>query len=248
MPENKILIVDDEEAIRDLLADILTASGYETIQAGEAASAYELAYETQPDLILLDWMLPGGTGLEVMRKLKREELTSRIPVIMVTAKSNESSIIQGLESGADDYISKPFSPAELRARVTALLRRSQGQRNEDLQAGKLRLLENEKRAVIGDHYIELGPTEYKLLEFFMRHPNQVFSRNQLIDRIWGSSVYIEERTIDVNIRRLRKALEAASDDTHNYGHNIETRRAVGYLFNKQCDKPAVTPDDTRESE
>ena len=221
-----ILIVEDERPIRDMLRFALHASGYQTVEAADNCEARVRLAETLPDLILLDWMLPGVSGIEFARQLKSEELTSTIPIILLTARAEEEYKIQGLEGGADDYITKPFSTRELVARMRAVLRRT-APSNEDtvLQVGELRLDTASHRITLCGQTLSMGPTEYRLLAFFMAHPDRVYSRSQLLDRVWGRSVYVEERTVDVHIRRLRKALEA-----HNHSGLIQTVRGAGYRF------------------
>ncbi|MBE2295744.1 MAG: phosphate regulon transcriptional regulator PhoB, partial [Phycisphaerales bacterium] len=208
MSAKYILIVEDEQAIREMVAFALTGVGYEIGEAADARQAQTMISERLPDLILLDWMLPGISGIDFARRLKKEELTRELPIIMLTARAEEEDKVQGLENGADDYVTKPFSPRELVARIRAVLRRGgPGAEDEILQANGLMLDLASHRVSTGDALLEMGPTEYRLLEFFMSHPERVYSRGQLLDRVWGSNVYVEERTVDVHIRRLRKALE-----------------------------------------
>ncbi len=225
----KILLVEDEAAIREMLRFTLTREDFEVIEAGDASEGERLIREQRPDLVLLDWMLPGLSGVELARRLRRGERTRQLPIIMLTARGEEENRIQGLEEGADDYITKPFSPRELLARIRALLRRSMGDTAaRPLEARGLSLDPASHRVTANGAELQLGPTEYRLLHFFMRHPERVFSRNQLLDQVWGDNVYIEERTVDVHIRRLRKALEAG-------GHHrlIQTVRGAGYRFSTQ---------------
>lgn len=226
MSAKYILIVEDEQAIREMVAFALTGVGYEIGEAADARQAQTMISERLPDLILLDWMLPGISGIDFARRLKKEELTRELPIIMLTARAEEEDKVQGLENGADDYVTKPFSPRELVARIRAVLRRGgPGAEDEILQANGLMLDLASHRVSTGDALLEMGPTEYRLLEFFMSHPERVYSRGQLLDRVWGSNVYVEERTVDVHIRRLRKALEP-------FGHEalIQTVRGAGYRF------------------
>jgi len=184
--------------------------------------------DERPDIVLLDWMLPGGSGIELLRRLKRNDATRDIPVIMLTAKTAEDNVIQGLEVGADDYITKPFAPRELVARIKALLRRAKGgDSNELLQAKELTLDTNSRRIFISEKPVDMGPTEFNLLQFFMSHPERAYTRNQLLDHVWGANVYVEERTVDVHIRRLRKALQTEFAD---YSNLIQTVRGTGYRF------------------
>jgi len=221
-----ILIVEDEQPIREMVMFALAGAGYEVWEAADTRQAQEIIAGRLPDLVLLDWMLPGLSGIDFARRLKKEELTRELPVIMLTARAEEEDTIQGLESGADDYITKPFSPRELVARIRAVLRRGgpMGD-NEVLRANNLSLDLASHRVSAGEMLLEMGPTEYRLLEFFMSHPERVYSRGQLLDRVWGSNVYVEERTVDVHIRRLRKALEP-----HGHDALIQTVRGAGYRF------------------
>jgi two-component system phosphate regulon response regulator PhoB len=211
-----------------MLRMALELADFRCIEAQDIQSAYQLIVDERPAIVLLDWMLPGGSGLELMRRLKREELTRDMPVIMLTAKTAEDNVIQGLDVGADDYITKPFAPRELIARIRAQLRRaSGGAEGEKIQVAAL-LLDNEsKRVLIADQPVEMGPTEFNLLQFFMSHPERAYTRSQLLDQVWGANVYVEERTVDVHIRRLRKALQSPSGD---YSNLIQTVRGTGYRF------------------
>lgn len=225
----RILIVEDEEAIRAMTALALEQAGLEVEEAEDATVAWARINDRLPDLILLDWMLPGVSGIEFARRLRREELTREIPIIMLTARVEEYDRIRGLDAGADDYIAKPFSPKEMLARIRAVLRRVQAAPNgEALESAGLRLDPVSHRVTSHAEPVELGPTEYRLLHFFMRHPDRVFSRSQLLDRVWGSGVYVEERTVDVHIRRLRKALMPGGHD-----RLIQTVRGAGYRFSER---------------
>lgn len=226
MNAKHILIVEDEQPIRDMVMFALNDAGFEVREAADARQAQASIAERLPDLILLDWMLPGLSGIDFARRLKREELTRDLPIIMLTARAEEEDKVQGLESGSDDYMTKPFSPRELVARIRAVLRRG-GSAAEDelLHANGLTLDFASHRVSAGEILLEMGPTEYRLLEFFMSHPERVYSRSQLLDRVWGSNVYVEERTVDVHIRRLRKVLEP-----HGYDALIQTVRGAGYRF------------------
>lgn len=226
MTASTILIIEDEQPIRDMLRFALNAAGYQVIEAVDSHEAQMRLADILPDLILLDWMLPGTSGIELARRLKREELTREIPIIMLTARAEEEHKIQGLDSGADDYITKPFSTRELIARIRAVLRRTAPE-GEDarLQAGDLVMDTASHRVTLNDRTLDMGPTEYRLLAFFMAHPERVYSRGQLLDRVWGRSVYVEERTVDVHIRRLRKVLEP-----FGYERLIQTVRGSGYRF------------------
>jgi two-component system, OmpR family, phosphate regulon response regulator PhoB len=231
MHEPTVLVVEDEAAIRDMLRMALEIADYRCIEAEDIQQGYTQVVDERPDIILLDWMLPGGSGLELLRRLKRSDSTREIPVIMLTAKTTEDNIIQGLDVGADDYITKPFAPRELIARIRALLRRSVGGPNNDrMQVAGLVLDGESRRILISDEPIEMGPTEFRLLQFFMSHPERAYSRSQLLDQVWGANVYVEERTVDVHIRRLRKALQSPSGD---YSKLIQTVRGTGYRFSSR---------------
>ena len=226
MPKHTILLVDDEAAIRDMLSIALEAADYNVLQAENAQQAHASIIDRQPDLILLDWMMPGTTGLELLRRLKRDELTEKIPVIMLTAKAEEDSKISGLDAGADDYIPKPFSPRELISRVKAVLRRIGRQELKDIiSVGEMHFDPQSHRVSINGEFINLGPTEYRLLQFFLTHQERVYSRDQILDYVWGGNVYLDERTVDVHIRRLRKAISVAGHE--NY---VQTVRGAGYRF------------------
>ena len=226
MSAKRILVVEDEQPIREMVIFALANAGYEAQEAADARQAQTVIAERLPDLILLDWMLPGVSGIDFARRLKKEELTRELPIIMLTARAEEEDKVHGLESGADDYITKPFSPRELVARIRAVLRRGGPAADDEiLRANNLSLDLASHRVSVGDTLLEMGPTEYRLLEFFMAHPERVYSRGQLLDRVWGGAVYVEERTVDVHIRRLRKALEP-----HGHDALIQTVRGAGYRF------------------
>lgn len=228
MSDISILVVDDEVAIRDMIAQSLRREGFLVTTAADASEAKSQVVNQRPDLILLDWMLPDISGIELARQWKRDEMTRDLPVIMLTARVEEDDKIRGLESGADDYVTKPFSPRELIARINALLRRVQPEHETCLNIEGLELDMGSQRISAYDSAIEVGPTEYKLLQFFMTHPERVYSRDQLIDRVWGGNVYIEDRTVDVHIRRLRKALAPSGFDRF-----VQTVRGSGYRFSTQ---------------
>ncbi|MFP4155788.1 MAG: phosphate regulon transcriptional regulator PhoB [Halothiobacillaceae bacterium] len=229
MSTKTILIVEDEKPIREMVAFALGRAGYELVEAGDVAEAYEQMAQKLPDLILLDWMLPGATGIELARRLKRDELTREVPIVMLTARGEEEDKVSGLEAGADDYVTKPFSPRELIARIKAVLRRvSPDDEGGSIEINGLVLDPESHRVMAGNESIDMGPTEFRLLEFFMTHPERVYSRTQLLDRIWGRNAYVEERTVDVHILRLRKALSA-----QGYDAMIQTVRGVGYRFSAQ---------------
>ncbi|MEM0955029.1 MAG: phosphate regulon transcriptional regulator PhoB [Pseudomonadota bacterium] len=228
MSERTVLIVDDEFAIRDMLRMALEIAEFNCLEAEDIQSAYQVIVDDRPDCVLLDWMLPGGSGLELLRRLKRNDATKDLPVIMLTAKTTEDNVIQGLDVGADDYMTKPFAPRELIARIRALLRRSAGGVEEStLQVAELTLDSDSKRIFLGGDLIDVGPTEFRLLQFFMSHPERAYTRNQLLDQVWGANVYVEERTVDVHIRRLRKSLQIPG---HDYSRLIQTVRGTGYRF------------------
>ena len=225
MTGKSILIVDDEAPIREMIAVALEMAAYECLEADNSKDAHALIVDRKPDLILLDWMLPGTSGLELARRLKRDELTDAIPIIMLTAKGDEDNKVQGLETGADDYITKPFSPRELVARLKAVLRRTGHLENDGpLEVNGLILDPISHRVTIDGAPAEMGPTEYRLLQFFMTHQERAYTRGQLLDQVWGGNVYVEERTVDVHIRRLRKALG------ETYENLVQTVRGTGYRF------------------
>ena len=221
-----ILIVEDEPAIREMVRFALERAGFACREAGDSERALVSIADKCPDLALIDWMLPGMNGIDLARRLKRENATKELPVIMLTARGEEDDRIRGLEVGADDYITKPFSPRELVARIKAVMRRYQPHNGDaPITVGKLSLDPNSHRVTVGDYVLDMGPTEFRLLLFFMTHTERVYSRTQLLDQVWGSNVYVEERTVDVHIRRLRKALEPQAHDGY-----IQTVRGAGYRF------------------
>ena len=223
----KILIIEDEIAVREMLTFTLKNSGFKTFEAGDSEEALSILSKYNIDLILLDWMLPGKAGIDISRALRSSGETKDLPIIMLTAKSEESDKIMGLESGADDYITKPFSPKELVARIKALLRRASPQEDmEVVNYGFINLNPMTHKVKDNEDNINLGPTEFKLLHFFMTHPERVYSRAQLLDFVWGRNIYVEERTVDVHILRLRKSLNL---ETSKY---IQTVRGSGYRFSK----------------
>lgn len=231
MTEATILIVDDEAAIRDMVGVSLDLAGFKTLSAANAHEAHVAIIDHKPDLILLDWMLSGGSGIELARRLRRDEITSNIPIIMLTAKTSEDNKVQGLNEGADDYVTKPFSPRELVARIRTVLRRVNGMRNDKvLRVFDLQLDPASHRVSIEDKPVEMGPTEFRLLKFFLLNQEKVFSRDHIQDSIWGGNVYLEERTVDVHIRRLRKALSSVEGASIDYDKLIQTVRGAGYRF------------------
>lgn len=226
MTGKKILIVEDERPIREMIAYGLRRAGFEVREAEDCRGARQQLVDQPPDLVLLDWMLPDMSGLELAKRLKRERETRELPIILLTARAEEADKVAGLEGGADDYMTKPFSPRELVARINAVLRRSEpGGSDERIECEGLVLDRASHRVTFRDRPIHLGPTEYRMLEFFMAHPERVYTREQLLDRIWGGNVYLEERTIDVHVRRLRKAL-----GDHGCDHLVQTVRGAGYRF------------------
>jgi len=221
-----ILVVEDEPAIQDLITLNLEQAGYSPMRAADAEQAFELVRDELPDLVLLDWMLPGMSGIEFARRLRADRRTQGVPIIMLTARADEHDKLTGLDTGADDYITKPFSPRELNARIKALLRRRSPHATDDMvEASGLQLDPVSHRVSGNGSALSLGPTEFRLLHFLMTHPERVYSRAQLLDQVWGDHVFVEERTVDVHIRRLRKALEDS-----NHDRLIETVRGAGYRF------------------
>ncbi|MBL8486271.1 MAG: phosphate regulon transcriptional regulator PhoB [Rhodocyclaceae bacterium] len=221
-----ILVVEDEPAIQALIAANLERAGHVVLRALDAETGLRLVNEALPDLILLDWMLPGMSGIDLARRLRANERTRSVPIIMLTARSEEQDKVRGLETGADDYVTKPFSPRELQARINAVLRRRAPQMTEDpVEVGGLRIDPASHRVSAGGQPVNLGPTEFRLLHFLMTHRERVHSRPQLLDQVWGDHVFVEERTVDVHIRRLRSALEATGHDAL-----IQTVRGSGYRF------------------
>jgi len=221
-----ILVVDDEPDIREVIRFALEGASFRVLEAGHADEARRLLNAEQPDLILLDWMLPGRSGLELAQQLKQNPKTRAVPIIMVSARGEEEDRIKGLDTGADDYIAKPFSPREMIARVNAVLRRARPDDAADsIEIAGLQIDHVSRRVSAGGHPLDVAPTEYRLLHFFMTHSERAFSRAQLLDQVWGDQVYVEERTVDVHIRRLRKTLEATGHD-----RLLQTVRGVGYRF------------------
>lgn len=227
-----IMVVEDERDIREMLVFSLEQAGYSTLQAGTAEKALSLLQEEAiPDLLLVDWMLPGASGIEMTRKVKKNSQFKDVPVIMLTARGEEDDRIKGLDAGADDYVIKPFSPRELMARIRAVLRRTDPAVSEEkvIESGRLKMDTASHRITVEGKTVKMGPTEYKLLLFFMEHQERVFTRTQLLDSVWGHQVIVEERTVDVHIRRLRKAL--APFGIENY---IQTVRGAGYRFSHRA--------------
>jgi two-component system phosphate regulon response regulator PhoB len=226
MTKPTILVVEDEEAIRAMLLLVLEKAGFTAHPAGDAREAQTVLDQMPVDLILLDWMLPGVSGAEWARRLRKETAYQDLPIILLTARGEEEDKVRGFDVGADDYMTKPFSPKELVARIRAVLRRS-GKLSDSGQIvlGDMVLDAEQHRLSIGEHQLEVSPTEFRLIQFFMTHPDKVYTRTQLLDQVWGRSVYIEERTVDVHIRRLRKILA-------EYGREelLQTVRGFGYRF------------------
>lgn len=227
MTKQTILVIEDEAAIRDMLKFTLTSAEYDVLEAPNAEQGWKVANDKNPDLILLDWMLPGVSGVALAQRIRQNEKTRTIPIVMLTAKSEEDDQVQGFEAGADDYVVKPFSPRALVARVKALLRRQDvdSMQDDKVSAGKMQLDLSSHRFSVDNAEVKLGPTEFKLIQFFMSHPNRVYSRMQLLDHVWGENVVVEERTVDVHIRRLRKLLEPVGVADY-----IQTIRGSGYRF------------------
>ena len=220
-----VLIVEDEPEIREMLNFSLTRAGFTVIEAATGEMALQRLDTDLPDILIVDWMLPGMSGVELAKRIRRDELTRALPLLMLTARSEETDVLKSFESGIDDYMSKPFSPKELVARIKALLRRSGASENDVLEASGIRIDLVSHRLTIEGKNINIGPTEYRLLELLMRNPDRVFERDQLLDRVWGRSSYIETRTVDVHVLRLRKALKPFGLDG-----TVQTVRSVGYRF------------------
>lgn len=223
-----VLIVEDDADIREMLRFSLARDGYKVVEAESADDAVRILDKPGVDLILLDWMLPGMSGIEFVRRMRTEDHIKDLPVMMLTAKGEEVDMLRGFDSGADDYLTKPFSPKELLARVRALIRRTVSREGEVLAVADLCLDVQSHRVSIGGEVVHAGPTEYRLLEFFMRNPERVFSREQLLDRVWGRAVYVDDRTVDVHVLRLRKLLAPK-----NYDQYVQTVRGAGYRFSSK---------------
>ena len=222
----RVLVVEDEAPIREMLSFMLEQKGYEPIEAANFSEAVALVQEPYPELILLDWMIPGGSGIQFIKLMNQEELTRNIPIVMLTARGEEEDKVRGLEVGADDYITKPFSPKELSARIKAVMRRSAPTTTEEIiDVQGLRLDPVSHRVTANEQPLDMGPTEFRLLHFFMTHPERVYSREQLLNNVWGTNVYVEDRTVDVHIRRLRKSMAVTGHDAL-----IQTVRGSGYRF------------------
>jgi two-component system phosphate regulon response regulator PhoB len=235
MMPTRILLVEDEKPIREMLRFALSREGFDVVEAEDARQAHEMVADHQPDLLLVDWMLPEKSGVELVRSLRRETVNREIPIIMLTARGKESDKVLGLDAGADDYMTKPVAVRELTARINALLRRSQGHHDaESIKAGPMLLDLAGHRLLINEKPVHIGQTEFKLLHFFMTHQDRVYTRAQLLDFVWGQNVYVEERTVDVHILRLRKLLKPSGVD-----HYIQTVRGAGYRFSLQDDGTVV---------
>ena len=222
----RVLVVEDETPIREMLCFVLEQNGFEPVEAADFAQGVARVTEPFPDLILLDWMLPGGSGIQFIKQMKQDELTRQIPIIMLTARGEEEDKVRGLEAGADDYITKPFSPKELTARLKAVIRRAMPTSTEEvIDVQGLKLDPVSHRVTANEQALDMGPTEFRLLHFFMTHPERVYSREQLLNNVWGTNVYVEDRTVDVHIRRLRKAIADSGHDVL-----IQTVRGSGYRF------------------
>ena len=234
---DRILIVDDEAPIREMIHTALDLAGFDCIEAEDARTAHAMIVDQRPALILLDWMMPGNmSGMELCRRLKKDESLSEIPVIMLTARGEEDHKVQGLDAGADDYMTKPFSTRELVSRIKAVLRRASALNAErSINVEGLTLDPVSQRISVGEHAVEMGPTEYRLLAFFMTHPERAYTRTQMLDQVWGGNVYVEDRTIDVHIRRLRKVLEP-----HGFDRFIQTVRGTGYRFSTRIEAQVST--------
>ena len=233
MSKEQILIVEDEDAIREMVVMTLEMAGFDSLQAADVSEAHQQVVDHRPALILLDWMLPGDkSGIDFCRMLKNDALLAEIPVIMLTAKSEEDSKVHGLDAGADDYMTKPFSTRELISRIKAVLRRSSALNGDKpINIGNLTLDAKSQRFMVGEKTIDMGPTEYRLLAFFMSHPERAYTRAQLLDQVWGGNVYIEDRTIDVHVKRLRTLLRPYDCDSL-----IQTVRGTGYRFSSRIEK------------
>ena len=226
MTAHRILLVEDEPAIREMVVMALSRAGFEVVEAADAGEAEARLADRLPDLVLLDWMLPGTSGVDLARRLRREAYTRDLPIIMLTARTEEDDRVRGLEVGADDYVTKPFSTRELTARIKAVLRRYRAEDEAGaIEADGLRLDTASHRVTAGGEPVAMGPTEFRLLEFLMSHPERVYTRAQLLDYVWGRTAVVEERTVDVHIRRLRKVLAE-----HGYDRLIQTVRGTGYRF------------------
>ncbi len=225
MTANTVLVVEDEPEIRDMLSFALGRAGFQVWEAESAEDAERHLEGVLPGLLIVDWMLPGMSGVELARRVRRDQHTRELPIIMLTARGEETDKLRSFDSGVDDYVTKPFSPRELIARVKALMRRAGASESGVLEHGSLRLDAAAHQVSVAGKPVKLGPTEFRLLEHFMSHPGRAFDRSQLLDRVWGRSVYVEERTVDVHVLRLRKALKP-----FGLAHVVQTVRGVGYRY------------------
>ena len=229
MPTNTVLLVEDETDIRKMLSFSLQRAGFEVMGAETAEQALDLLDGPLPALVIIDWMLPGMSGVELARRLRRDALTKNLPTLMLTARNEEADKLKSFDAGIDDYVTKPFSPRELIARIKALLRRSGEPEDGVLAVGRLSLDTRGHQVAVGENPVRVGPTEFRLLELLMRNPDRAFNRSQLLDRVWGRNVYVEERTVDVHVLRLRRALSPFGMDK-----TVETVRGVGYRLSPQA--------------
>ena len=224
----QILVVEDEPDIRELLSFTISRAGFDVREAENAEDAIKMLDVGTPELIVIDWMLPGMDGIDLAKWLRSDELTSTLPIIMLTARGEEIDKLRSFEAGVDDYVTKPFSPKELTARIKALLRRTRQPETNELVVAGLKIDLMSHKLYVMDKEVDIGPTEFKLLELFMRNPDRAFDRSQLLDRVWGRGVYVEERTVDVHVLRLRKVLKPLS-----HHHLLETVRGVGYRLSSK---------------
>ena len=222
---NSVLVIEDEQEVREMLSFSLSRSGFNVWEAASAEEALRRLDGPLPSLVIIDWMLPGMNGVDLARRLRRDEHTAGLPMIMLTARGEQADKLKSFDSGVDDYITKPFSPRELVARMRALLRRAGTPEDGVLKSGPLRLDLNAHKLSVAGKAVKIGPTEFRLLELFMRNPNRAFGRGQLLDRVWGRSIYVEERTVDVHVLRLRKTLKP-----HGLDKLVQTVRGLGYRF------------------
>ena len=229
MPSNRVVLVEDETDIQEMLAFTLTRAGFDVVAAETAEQALGILDGPLPNLVVIDWMLPGMSGVELARRLREDPVTADLPLMMLTARSEESDKLKSFDAGIDDYITKPFSPRELVARIRALLRRSGEPEDGVLTHGALALDARGREVMVGDKRVHVGPTEFRLLELLMRNPGRAFDRAQLLDRVWGRNVYVEERTVDVHVLRLRNALTP-----FGMRKAVQTVRGVGYRLSPQA--------------
>lgn len=229
MVANRVLLVEDETDIREMLSFTLTRAGFDVVPAEDAEQALRILDGPLPSLVIIDWMLPGMSGVALARRLRGDALTAELPLMMLTARGEEADKLKSFDAGIDDYLTKPFSPRELVARIKALLRRSGEPDDGILAHGPLAIDTRGHEVTVGDAKVHVGPTEYRLLELLMRNPDRAFDRSQLLDRVWGRNVYVEERTVDVHVLRLRKALSP-----HGAAKAVQTVRGVGYRLSPKA--------------